>query len=81
MGYWRWLFKKIRSLNLKRQVKEILTDPWFEGIWGAILALGCSMILASLLDLPLWTGLLAGIILAFFLLTHGIYRDFGKDEE
>jgi len=78
MGYWKWLLKKL--LKYRARVKPFLKDPSTEGLFGG-LAFVCSIKLAALLDLPLWAGLLTGIILAFFLLTHGIYRDFGKDEE
>ncbi len=70
VGYWRWLWNCLRNMVIG--ITRLPYHPIVE------LLVGLALILFPLPLLPnLWVILL--IILGFFVLTHGMYREGGGD--
>ena len=78
VGYWRWLARSI--IKSLKSVKS----PFYEFLAGLSIMLGSAFtILAQIADRMLGTStmiLTASTVLGFFVMTHGIYRDFMRDD-
>lgn len=73
MSYWKWL----RTAIIWRAIKDALTHPYAEYIYGLIASIVLSVFALSLaLSINgLYLLLLLGLIPTILVMLHGIYRD------
>jgi len=80
MGYWQWLWRKIKDkgadflagkyLNYWRYWEWILTEPDIEAVCTLLVGLMVFILCGSVW----WPGYIIGFAITFFGVTHAVYR-------